>query len=34
QLQQAFPEYEIIPVQCRSLIEQYGSLHCITMQML
>ena len=34
QLQQAFPEHEIIPVQCRSLIEQYGSLHCITMQML
>ena len=34
QLQKAFPEHRIVPVQCRSLIEQYGSLHCITMQML
>lgn len=34
QLQKAFPEYSIIPVQCRSLIEQFGSLHCITMQVL
>jgi len=32
QLQKCFPKYTIIPVQCRSLIEQYGSLHCITMQ--
>jgi agmatine/peptidylarginine deiminase len=34
QLQKAFPGHRIIPIQCRSLIEQYGSLHCITMQML
>ena len=34
QLQQCFPDHNIAPVQCRSLIEQSGSLHCITMQML
>ena len=34
QLQQCFPQHRIIPVECRSLIEQFGSLHCITMQML
>lgn len=34
QLQQCFPDYKIIPVQCRPLTEQFGSLHCITMQML
>ena len=34
QLQKAFPGHKIIPIQCRSLIEQYGSLHCITMQIL
>jgi agmatine deiminase len=34
QLQQCFPQHRIVPVQCRSLIEQFGSLHCITMQML
>lgn len=28
----AFPEREIIPQDCRSLIRQHGSLHCITMQ--
>jgi agmatine deiminase len=28
----AFPGREIIPVDCRPLIEQHGSLHCITMQ--
>ncbi len=27
-----FPKREIIPVNCRVLIEQHGSLHCITMQ--
>ncbi|TNF33749.1 MAG: agmatine deiminase family protein [Gammaproteobacteria bacterium] len=31
-LEQALPDYTIIPVNCRPLIEQYGSLHCITMQ--
>ncbi len=34
QLQKCFPRHTIIPIQCRSLIEQYGSLHCITMQIL
>ncbi len=28
----AFPDREIIAVPCRPLIEQHGSLHCITMQ--
>jgi agmatine deiminase len=27
-----FPGREIIPIDCRMLIEQHGSLHCITMQ--
>jgi agmatine deiminase len=31
-LQDCFPEREIIPVNCRVLIEQHGSLHCVTMQ--
>ncbi|HWU79859.1 MULTISPECIES: agmatine deiminase family protein [unclassified Lysobacter] len=32
-LAQAFPDREIVPVPCRSLIWQNGSLHCITMQL-
>lgn len=32
QLQKAFPQREIIGIDCRPLIEQYGSLHCLTMQ--
>lgn len=32
QLQQAFPDREIIGINCLSLIKQHGSLHCITMQ--
>jgi agmatine/peptidylarginine deiminase len=32
QLQKAFPNKEIIGVDCRTLIKQHGSLHCITMQ--
>lgn len=28
----AFPEHEIIQVDCRALIKQHGSLHCVTMQ--
>lgn len=32
QLQKAFPDKEIIGVDCRVLIKQHGSLHCITMQ--
>lgn len=31
-ISQAFPGYEIMGIPCLSLIEQGGSLHCITMQ--
>jgi len=34
QLQKCFPKHGGIPVQCRSLLKQFGSLHCITMQIL
>src|SRR5690554_5546801 len=30
---EAFPDHQIIAVDCRVLIEQHGSLHCITMQL-
>lgn len=29
----AFPEHEVVPVECLTLIKQHGSLHCATMQM-
>lgn len=29
----AFPDHEIIPVDCTTLIKQHGSLHCATMQL-
>jgi len=32
-LAQAFPDRDIVPVPCRALIWQNGSLHCITMQL-
>ncbi len=32
-LQACFPEREIIGIDCRPLIRQYGSLHCISMQL-
>ncbi|MEN0039011.1 MAG: agmatine deiminase family protein [Cellvibrio sp.] len=32
-ISQAFPGYEIFGIPCISLIEQGGSLHCITMQL-
>ncbi|MGV8923764.1 MAG: agmatine deiminase family protein [Thermomonas sp.] len=32
-LANAFPDREIVPVPCRPLIWQNGSLHCITMQL-
>ena len=32
QLQRCFPERDIVPVDCRALIHQHGSLHCLTMQ--
>ena len=31
-LQQAFPDQEIIGINCLPLIKQHGSLHCVTMQ--
>jgi agmatine deiminase len=31
QLQEAFPEREVIGLDCRPLIRQHGSLHCVTM---
>ena len=33
QLQLAFPDHDICPINCRTLIQQHGSLHCITMQL-
>ena len=32
-LARAFPKREVIAVPCRALIEQNGSLHCVTMQL-
>ena len=32
-LQIAFPDREIVGVDCRALIRQHGSLHCATMQL-
>ena len=31
-LRVAFPGYEIVGIDCRPLIRQHGSLHCVTMQ--
>ncbi|MCL2790933.1 MAG: agmatine deiminase family protein [Desulfobulbus sp.] len=31
-LAQAFPNREVIPIDCRPFIAQHGSLHCLTMQ--
>lgn len=31
-LKQAFPGREIVGIDCRALIKQHGSLHCVTMQ--
>lgn len=33
QIQKAFPQYDIIDVDCLPLIQQLGSLHCISMQL-
>ena len=33
QLEKCFPKREIISIDCRVLIEQHGSLHCISMQL-
>jgi agmatine/peptidylarginine deiminase len=32
QLQKIFPDREIIGINCLPLIQQHGSLHCVTMQ--
>lgn len=31
-IQGIFPDREIIPIDCRPLVYQHGSLHCVTMQ--
>ena len=31
-LQEAFPDREVIGIDCRALVKQNGSLHCVTMQ--
>lgn len=31
-IQQAFPDREMVPIDCRAVIWQHGSLHCCTMQ--
>ena len=31
-IQRAFPNYIVEPIDCRVLVRQYGSLHCISMQ--
>lgn len=31
-LKEAFPDHEIIGIDCRALLRQHGSLHCATMQ--
>jgi agmatine deiminase len=33
QLEKCFPDRKIVPIPCRNIIEQYGSLHCVTMQL-
>ncbi|WP_445618899.1 agmatine deiminase family protein [Kushneria sp. Sum13] len=32
-LSEAFPTRDIIPIDCRQVIRQHGSLHCLTMQL-
>ena len=31
-LAKVFPDHKILPIPCRPLVHQYGSLHCMTMQ--
>ena len=31
-IQQAFPDREIVGIDCQVLVRQHGSLHCVTMQ--
>jgi agmatine/peptidylarginine deiminase len=32
QLKKAFPNHDVVTIDCSSLIKQHGSLHCVTMQ--
>lgn len=32
-IKSAFNDRDVIPIDCRSLIQQHGSLHCVTMQL-
>ena len=32
-LAEAFPNRTIVPIDCSALIRQFGSLHCVTMQL-
>ncbi|MCX6221820.1 MAG: agmatine deiminase family protein [Bacteroidia bacterium] len=32
-LQKAFPDREVVGIECSTLIKQHGSLHCVTMQL-
>lgn len=32
-LKVVYPDHTIVPVDCRALIRQHGSLHCVTMQL-
>ncbi|HNC70552.1 MAG TPA: agmatine deiminase family protein, partial [Pseudomonadales bacterium] len=32
-LHACFPQREIVAIDCLPLIRQYGSLHCVTMQL-
>ncbi len=32
-LQAVFPAHRVVAIDCRPLVEQYGSLHCVTMQL-
>ncbi|MGO4891246.1 agmatine deiminase family protein [Flavobacterium sp. W21_SRS_FM6] len=31
-MQQAYPDFKIVPINCLPLVQQFGSLHCISMQ--
>jgi agmatine/peptidylarginine deiminase len=33
QIQKAYPEHKIVGIDCLALINQFGSLHCISMQL-
>ncbi|MCL4482813.1 MAG: agmatine deiminase family protein, partial [Bacteroidetes bacterium] len=32
-LQKAFPDREVVGIECSTLIKQHGSLHCVSMQL-